>query len=232
MEALSDPRAYLSNQEKRAAQLKAVGIDESDINTAGIIVSATSEGSAAGAGSAAGGDTGSLMGVPSSGRAAGAGGKAPSVPGLPGVPNRGAERTERAEERFEPLTADTLKQKKAYQKATKKHAKELDALRKKHEKERTIVQKTQVTTLDKLMKTKGKYVTCIPPRTSDQFGIHRNGDVDVNDPSVKGLVVEQTKQWSDMMGKHRKEEIEMVKAHVAEQQEVGDLYPVLRALRN
>ena len=33
MEALSDPRAYLSAQEKRAEQLKAIGIDESEIGT-------------------------------------------------------------------------------------------------------------------------------------------------------------------------------------------------------
>ena len=31
MDALSDPRAYLSAQEKRAEQLKAMGIQESDI---------------------------------------------------------------------------------------------------------------------------------------------------------------------------------------------------------
>ena len=31
MDALSDPRAYLSAQEKRAEQLKAIGVDENDI---------------------------------------------------------------------------------------------------------------------------------------------------------------------------------------------------------
>ena len=38
MDALSDPRGYLSNQEKRAEQLKAMGIEESDISTEGVIV--------------------------------------------------------------------------------------------------------------------------------------------------------------------------------------------------
>ena len=33
MDALSDPRAYLSAQEKRAEQLKAMGIQESDIGS-------------------------------------------------------------------------------------------------------------------------------------------------------------------------------------------------------
>ena len=34
MDALSDPRAFLSAQEKRAQQLKQMGIEESDIATA------------------------------------------------------------------------------------------------------------------------------------------------------------------------------------------------------
>lgn len=38
MDALSDPRAYLSMQEKRAEQLKAMGIEESDISTDGVII--------------------------------------------------------------------------------------------------------------------------------------------------------------------------------------------------
>jgi len=36
MDALSDPRAFLSAQEKRAQQMKAMGIEESDISTQGI----------------------------------------------------------------------------------------------------------------------------------------------------------------------------------------------------
>lgn len=33
MDALSDPRAFLSAQDKRAQQMKAMGIEETDINT-------------------------------------------------------------------------------------------------------------------------------------------------------------------------------------------------------
>uniref|UniRef100_T1JJX1 Phosphoinositide phospholipase C n=1 Tax=Strigamia maritima TaxID=126957 RepID=T1JJX1_STRMM len=39
MDALSDPRAFLSAQEKRAAQMKAIGIEESDINTKDLLMS-------------------------------------------------------------------------------------------------------------------------------------------------------------------------------------------------
>lgn len=38
MDALSDPRGFLSNQEKRAEQLKSIGIEESDISTDGVIM--------------------------------------------------------------------------------------------------------------------------------------------------------------------------------------------------
>ncbi len=36
MDALSDPRAFLSAQEKRTQQMKAMGIEESDISTTGL----------------------------------------------------------------------------------------------------------------------------------------------------------------------------------------------------
>ncbi|KAF6211563.1 hypothetical protein GE061_012076 [Apolygus lucorum] len=37
MAALSDPRAFLSGQEKRAAQMKAMGIEETDVNTKDVV---------------------------------------------------------------------------------------------------------------------------------------------------------------------------------------------------
>ena len=39
MAALSDPRAFLSGQEKRAQQMKAMGIEETDINTKDVVSS-------------------------------------------------------------------------------------------------------------------------------------------------------------------------------------------------
>ena len=42
----------------------------------------------------------------------------------------------------------------------------------------------------------------------------------VNDPALKSVVVDQTKQWSDMMERHRKEEWEMLKVHLQAQEEV------------
>lgn len=44
MDALSDPRAFLSAQEKRAQQMKAMGIEESDINSTNVKPGATNVG--------------------------------------------------------------------------------------------------------------------------------------------------------------------------------------------
>ena len=64
MEALSDPRAFLSAQEKRTEQLKAMGIDENDISTEGVIVGGNKIN------------------------------KAPGVPNLPGIPQKKKEEKE------------------------------------------------------------------------------------------------------------------------------------------
>jgi len=43
----------------------------------------------------------------------------------------------------------------------------------------------------------------------------RESDQDVvNDPTVKGLVMDQTTQWSELMEKHRKEEWSLMKAQL------------------
>ena len=70
MEALSDPRKFLSNQDKRAEQLKAIGIDESDINTTGIIMNSTGGSSND---SGIGGASGNMGGVAASAGKAAAG---------------------------------------------------------------------------------------------------------------------------------------------------------------
>ena len=46
MDALSDPRAFMSAQEKREQQMKAMGIETSDINTSDIKMSKNAKGGA------------------------------------------------------------------------------------------------------------------------------------------------------------------------------------------
>lgn len=55
---------------------------------------------------------------------------------------------------FEPVTVESLRQEKGFQKTAKKQQKELDALKKRHAKERLGVQKTQNISIEKLIKGK------------------------------------------------------------------------------
>ena len=45
-------------------------------------------------------------------------------------------------------------------------------------------------------------------------------DAAVDDPGLKTVVADQTKQWSDMMERHRKEEWELMKTQLQNQEEV------------
>ncbi len=42
----------------------------------------------------------------------------------------------------------------------------------------------------------------------------------MNDPAVKQVVVEQTKQWSEMMERHRIENWDLMRAHLQAQEDV------------
>lgn len=55
---------------------------------------------------------------------------------------------------FDPITIESIKQDKAFQKTTKKQQKEYDTLKKKQAKEKAVVQKAQCTAIDKLIKGK------------------------------------------------------------------------------
>ncbi|CAH0387583.1 unnamed protein product [Bemisia tabaci] len=124
MAALSDPRAFLSAQEKRAQQMKAMGIEETDINTKDIV--------------AGGGD----------GAAAGGGKK-----GSKNKKNE-EKKKEEEELKFEPITLEYLRNDKGFKKTGQKQQKDLDALRKRHMKEKVTMQKNQIAAVEKITKMK------------------------------------------------------------------------------
>ncbi|RZF37730.1 hypothetical protein LSTR_LSTR003141 [Laodelphax striatellus] len=174
MAALSDPRAFLSAQEKRAQQMKAMGIEETDINTKDVVDGG--KGGADGGGGGAAAKKGSKSKKP------------------------GEEEKKVEDIKFEPITLESLKNEKAYQKTHRKHQKELDAMHKRQNKEKMAIQKQQCTAIEKLVKGKNK---------SDL----------INEPAIRKLVTEQTTQWSEMMERHRKEEWTTLKQQVEEQKE-------------
>lgn len=101
---------------------------------------------------------------------------------------------------FEPVTLDSLRQEKGFQKIHKKQSKDLEALKKKHIKERTSLQKTQNGAIEKLIKGKSK----------EEIKADQN---------VRKLVTDQTSQWSEMCERHKKEEWELLKTQVTDQQD-------------
>ncbi|XP_018563838.1 1-phosphatidylinositol 4,5-bisphosphate phosphodiesterase isoform X1 [Anoplophora glabripennis] len=114
------------------------------------------------------------------------------------------EKKEKKEENkivFEPITIESIKQDKAFQKTTKKQQKEYDTLKKKQTKEKLTVQKAQCSAIEKLIKGKNK------------------NDV-VNDPAVRKLVTEQTLEWSALMERHRKQEWEFLRNQLDDQRDV------------
>ncbi|XP_060531222.1 1-phosphatidylinositol 4,5-bisphosphate phosphodiesterase isoform X1 [Cylas formicarius] len=123
------------------------------------------------------------------------------------VTDQKAEKKEKKEEKkiepiiFEPITIESIKQDKGFQKTTKKHQKEYDALKKKHSKEKMSVQKAQCSAIDKLIKGKNK------------------ADL-ANDPTVRKLVTEQTLEWSSLMERHRKQEWEFLRNQLDDQRDV------------
>ncbi|XP_055374777.1 1-phosphatidylinositol 4,5-bisphosphate phosphodiesterase isoform X1 [Condylostylus longicornis] len=112
---------------------------------------------------------------------------------------------------FEPVTIETLRGEKCFQKTAKKQNKELDTMKKKHSKERMAMQKTQNAAIDKLIKGKSK-------------------DEIKNDSAIKDAIAKQTAEWAEMISKHKKEEWEMLRQHVqSSQEEMGKLMEVVQA---
>jgi len=186
MEALSDPKAFLQAQEeKRVAQLKNYDIDEDEIDDSNVVHGSTKN------------NKRSVM--PGSAK----------PPIFPGQRTKAPE--EKEEIKFDAITPELVKSDKSFVKLTKKHQKELEAMRKRQQKERSMVQKNQCSAIEKLVKSKG-----------------RDNDV-VHDPVVKQVVVDQTKQWSDMVERHRKENWELMREHLQGQENL--LKELMQALQ-
>ncbi|XP_076353966.1 1-phosphatidylinositol 4,5-bisphosphate phosphodiesterase-like [Tachypleus tridentatus] len=154
MNALSDPRAFLSAQEKRTAQMKAMGIEEADIQTKDLKLGGSKK-----------------------------------------------EEDKKDDIEMEPITSENLKAEKSFLKLTRKQQKELEAMKKRHHKEKCGIQKQQCAAIDRIIKGK------------------KREDI-ANDQQVRELVVDQMKQWSEMLERHRQDEWDLLKAHLRYQ---GDI---------
>uniref|UniRef100_A0A1B6DJU1 1-phosphatidylinositol 4,5-bisphosphate phosphodiesterase n=2 Tax=Clastoptera arizonana TaxID=38151 RepID=A0A1B6DJU1_9HEMI len=167
MAALSDPRAFLSAQEKRTEQMKAMGIEETDINTKDLQLGSETT---------------------------------THKKGSKTAKSKPEEEKKPETIQFEEVTLEFLKNEKAYQKTHRKQQKELDAMRKRQSKEKMGIQKQQCSSIEKAVKGKNKSELA-------------------SDTNIRKLVTEQVTQWSEMMERHRKEEWNILKQQVTEQQE-------------
>ncbi|XP_036145410.1 1-phosphatidylinositol 4,5-bisphosphate phosphodiesterase isoform X2 [Monomorium pharaonis] len=101
------------------------------------------------------------------------------------------------EMKFDPITLETLRHEKGYQKVLRKQQKELESLKKKHHKEKLTIQKQHCVAIEKIFKGKNKAELS-------------------RDPIVRRAVSEQTTQWSLLADRQRREERELVRGHLEE----------------
>lgn len=91
------------------------------------------------------------------------------------------------------LTVDMLKYDKFFVRLTRKHQKDMDSLKKKHQKEKSSIQKHQCLAIEKVTKS-----------------AKTNVDV-TKDAAVKDVVVQQVKQWTELLDKLHQDEWELYK---------------------
>ncbi|KAJ8949872.1 hypothetical protein NQ318_010506 [Aromia moschata] len=102
---------------------------------------------------------------------------------------------------FEPITIESIKQDKAFQKTTKKQQKEYDTLKKKQTKEKMAMQKIQCSAIDKLIKNKNKNEIA-------------------DDPAIRKMLTEQSLEWGALLERHKKQEWEFLRNQLNDQRDV------------
>lgn len=114
------------------------------------------------------------------------------------------EEERRAEDsRMEPITLDNLKADKSYQKLIRKHEKSMESLRRKHQKDKQEIQKKQTVTIEKIAKQAGK----------------KEMEIDV-DPVVQETVSAQIIEWTEMIERHQRSELDLLRKHHEQKEEI------------
>uniref|UniRef100_H2ZUJ3 Phosphoinositide phospholipase C n=1 Tax=Latimeria chalumnae TaxID=7897 RepID=H2ZUJ3_LATCH len=213
VDALSDPKKFLSITEKRADQMRAMGIETSDIAD---VPNDNSKSDKRGKTNVTPQTSSELRQNSTSGQGTGNDNKKESTV-LPQV------------------NIEDLKQKKDYVKLLKKQQKELNTLKKKHSKEHSSMQKSHCTQVDKIVaqydkeklvyekslekaiKKKGEN-NCLEMKKETEIKIQSlTSD---HKSKVKDIVAQQTKEWSEMINSHSAEEQELRDLHLTQQCEL------------
>ncbi|XP_066561970.1 1-phosphatidylinositol 4,5-bisphosphate phosphodiesterase beta-4 [Amia ocellicauda] len=216
VDALSDPKKFLSITEKRADQMRAMGIETSDIAD---VPNDSSKNDKKGKvnqvkASVTPQSSSELRQNSTSGQANVNEAKKDTAAIVPQV------------------NIDDLKQMKTYLKLIKKQQKELNALKKKHAKDHSAMQKSHCTQVDKIVaqhdkeklthekhldkaiKKKGEN-NCLELKKETEIKVQTlTSDHKVK---VKEIVAQHTKEWSEMINSHGAEEQELRDQHVLQQ---------------
>lgn len=123
------------------------------------------------------------------------------IPNLALIKHQRDEEIKKEEYKIENITIEMVKSNKFYLRSVRKHHKELESLKKKHSKERSSIQKQQCLAIEKVNKSV------------------KNGDV-YKEQCAKELVVQQIKQWSDLLDKHHIEEWELYKNQILNEADI------------
>ncbi|XP_035379954.1 1-phosphatidylinositol 4,5-bisphosphate phosphodiesterase beta-4 isoform X2 [Electrophorus electricus] len=215
VDALSDPKKFLSIAEKRADQMRALGIETSDIAD---VPNENSKNDKKGKMNQVKTNvtpqTSSEMGQIST-----------------AILNSSCD-SKKDSTLVHPVTIENLKQMKSYIKLIKKQQKELNAVKKRHAKEHNAMQKSHCTQVDKMVAQHDKEKFTLEKLL--EKAIKKRGENNCSDlkketavkvetltsdhkAKVKDIVAQHTKEWSEMINCHSTEEQEMKDAHVAQQ---------------
>uniref|UniRef100_A0A8D2L020 Phosphoinositide phospholipase C n=1 Tax=Varanus komodoensis TaxID=61221 RepID=A0A8D2L020_VARKO len=209
VDALSDPKKFLSVMEKRADQMRAMGIETSDIAD-----------------------------VPNDTSKNDKKGKA-NNPKANVTPQTSSELRPNATSGVGPgmeaKKGKCVHRRQAYIKHLKKQQKELNALKKRHAKEHCIMQKLHCTQVDKIVaqydKEKLAYEKTLEKAIKKKGGnnclemkkeIENKIQILTSDhkSKVKEIVAQHTKEWSEMINTHSAEEQEIRDVHLSQQCEL------------
>uniref|UniRef100_A0A1A8MHC6 1-phosphatidylinositol 4,5-bisphosphate phosphodiesterase n=1 Tax=Nothobranchius pienaari TaxID=704102 RepID=A0A1A8MHC6_9TELE len=217
VDALSDPKKFLTIAEKRADQMKALGIDTNDIAD---VPSGSSKNDKKGKGK---GDT---MKVSVTQQASS------EMAQTSNSINNNTTETKRDTALVPNVSIDDLKQMKTYLKLIKKQQKELNSLKKKHSKDQNAMQKAHCTQVDKMVSLHEKEKTTLEKLL--EKAIKKRGENNCQElkketedkiqtlatdqkAKVKDITAQHTKEWSELISSHSSEEQEMKDAHVTQQ---------------
>ncbi|XP_042634130.1 1-phosphatidylinositol 4,5-bisphosphate phosphodiesterase beta-4-like [Cyprinus carpio] len=214
VDALSDPKKFLTIAEKRADQMRALGIDTSDIAD-----------------------------VPNENCKSDKKGKVsqaktnvtPQSSSEVNATQNNISESKRDNAILNQVNIEDLKQMKTFIKLMKKQQKELNTLKKRHAKEHNAMQKSHCTQVDKMVAQHDKEKFTLEKLL--EKAVKKRGESNCSElkketavkvetlttdhkEKVKDMVAQHTKEWSEMINCHSTEEQEMKDAHVTQQCEL------------